>query len=268
MQNRLLAILQARAQAEALEGLMCSDAEHHEANSEPLAEFNARTTETITATEAHEQAVAQRTAANASQASEEGNVTSTIRDYSNRAAGLEMIKTPLEGFTAFTYLAHALPDDPDVLRGAKRGILQMNTDGQNFLEALNGVDSAVAEQETAQPERTEAITENAGRLEETSSAATASQGQLGTAQGSGEALASRNDERAADSRSREAQAAQTGSQLDGQADQTRTEIADLSAQWQAWAQAHRQARVDAMAQTRAAMIARGWRPTEENSGTP
>ena len=144
----------------------------------------------------------------------------------------------------------------------------MNTDGQNFLEALNGVDSAVAEQETAQPERTEAITENAGRLEETSSAATASQGQLGTAQGSGEALASRNDERAADSRSREAQAAQTGSQLDGQADQTRTEIADLSAQWQAWAQAHRQARVDAMAQTRAAMIARGWRPTEENSGTP
>ncbi|WP_139559736.1 hypothetical protein [Methylotetracoccus oryzae] len=268
MQNRLLAILRARAQAESLEGMMCRDAEHHEANSASLSALNMRTGETITATEAHEQAVAQRTTANQRQQTEEGNVTSALGDYANRSAGLAVIKTPLEAFTAFTYLAHALPDSPDVLRGAKRGILKMNTDGQNFLDALNGVDNAVGEQESAQPEREDVIEENAGRLSETSSAAAASQGQLADAQRSGEAIAARNGARVSDSRQREAQAAQTGAQLDGQADQTRTEIVDLSAQWQTWAQAHRQARADAMAQTRAAMIAQGWQPREETNGTP
>ncbi|MCB1901628.1 MAG: hypothetical protein KDF67_21720, partial [Ottowia sp.] len=55
-------------------------------------------------------------------------------------------------------------------------------------------------------------------------------------------------------------------QLDTQAEDTQTRIASLSEQWQSWATAHRQARVDAMARTRAAMIERGWRPRQESAG--
>lgn len=266
MQNRLLAILQARAQAEALQNAMAADAGHHEANSTPLADLNSRTGEALTAAQAHQQATAQRTAANQQQQTEEGNVGSTLSDYGNRAAGLAMITGPLEGFTTFTSLAHLLPDDPQVLVGAKRGILKMNADGQRFLEALHGVDGAVAGQQSATPARESGIEANAGRLESTAEGNAAAQGELGVAQSGGEALASRNDARAADSRRREGQAAQTGVQLDGQAEDTRTGIADLSTQWQSWAQAHQQARATAIAQTRAAMVARGWRPRETSPG--
>lgn len=266
LQNQLLAIMDARARTEELERLMCSDAEHHEANAAPLSEFSTRTEEAISATEAHRQAVALREAANQNQRGEEANVAQAITDHGQRAAGLAVIKTPLEGFTAFTYLGHALPDDPGVLRGAKRGILQMNTDGQNFLNALNGIDAAVASQAGSQPDREAAIDERSGRLESTAGEAEGSRDALSTARNDGQGLASSNTSRVADSRQREGVAAQHGAQLDGEADRTRGEITDLSAQWQAWAQAHRQARRDAMDQTRAAMVARGWRPRDASEG--
>lgn len=266
MQNRLLAILQARAQAQTLEEMMSDDAQHHEANSAPLADYNQRTGQTISANQAHEQAVARRTAANQQQQAQEGNVTGTLQDYGNRAAGLATLTGPLRAFTRFTYLAHALPDSPNVLRGAKRGILKMNSDGQNFLNALDGIDGAVAEQQTAQPGRSAEVAANAGRLDAAAQGAAADQAQLATVQAEGQVVAQQNDARAADSRQREARAAQTGADLDGQAEQTRAEIASLTEQWQSWAQAHRQARADAMAQTRAAMIERGWQPREESEG--
>ncbi|MCB1902218.1 MAG: hypothetical protein KDH16_23215, partial [Rhodocyclaceae bacterium] len=252
LQNTLLGILQARAQAEALQGMMAGDAAHHEANAGPLAEFNQRNAQAISATQAHQEATARRTTANQQQQQQEGSVTGTLQDYGNRAAGLAMITGPLEAFTRFTYLAHALPDSPDVLRGAKRGILKMNSDGQNFLDALSGVDTAVAGQQTAQPARSSGIAANAGRLAATTSGAVASQAGLAQSGGQGQGLAARNAARSADSRQREAQAAQTGAQLDTQAEDTQTRIASLSEQWQSWATAHRQARVDAMARTRAA----------------
>lgn len=266
MQNSLLGILQARAQAEKLQGMMAGDAAHHEANAAPLTEFNQRNGQAISATQAHQQATARRTAANQQQQQQEGSVTGTLQDYGNRAAGLAMITGPLEAFTRFTYLAHALPDSPDVLRGAKRGILKMNSDGQNFLRALSGVDSAVAAQQTGQPARSSGIAANAGRLGATASGGVAAQAGLAQSGGQGQALAARNAARSADSRQREAEAAQTGAQLDTQAEDTRTRIATLSEQWQSWATAHRQARADAMARTRAAMVERGWRPREESAG--
>ena len=266
MQNSLLGILQARAQAEKLQGMMAGDAAHHEANAAPLTEFNQRNAQAISATQAHQQATARRTAANQQQQQQEGSVTGTLQDYGNRAAGLAMITGPLEAFTRFTYLAHALPDSPDVLRGAKRGILKMNSDGQSFLRALSGVDSAVAAQQTGQPARSSGIAANAGRLGATASGGVAAQAGLAQSGGQGQALAARNAARSADSRQREAEAAQTGAQLDTQAEDTRTRIATLSEQWQSWATAHRQARADAMARTRAAMVERGWRPREESAG--
>lgn len=266
MQNRLLDILAARAQAEALQGAMASDAAHHEANSGPLDELNQRTGETISATQAHQQATAQREAANQRQQAEEANVGGTLSNYGERAAGLIAITGPLEAFTQFTSLAHILPDSPAVLVGAKRGILRMNNDGQQFLNALRGVDGAVAEQQAATPAREGEIEANAGRIEATAAGNAASQGQLAQAQSGARTLAASNQARAADSRRREGQAQQTGAQLEAQADETLMGITDLSAQWQAWAQAHAQARADAIAQTRAAMVARGWRPREENSG--
>ena len=63
MQNSLLGILQARAQAEKLQGMMAGDAAHHEANAAPLTEFNQRNGQAISATQAHQQATARRTAA-------------------------------------------------------------------------------------------------------------------------------------------------------------------------------------------------------------
>lgn len=266
MQNRLLDILAARAQAEALQGAMAADAAHHEANSGPLDELNQRTGETVTAAQAHQQATAQRQAANQRQQAEEANVGSTLSNYGERAAGLIAITGPLEAFTQFTSLAHILPDSPAVLVGAKRGILRMNNDGQQFLNALRGVDGSVAEQQAATPARDGEIEANAGRIEATAAGNTAAQGQLAQSQSGGQALAARNQARAADSRQREGQALQTGAQLEMQAENTQIGITDLTAQWQAWAQAHAQARAGAIAQTRAAMAARGWRPREENTG--
>ena len=51
-------------------------------------------------------------------------------------------------------------------------------------------------------------------------------------------------------------------QASGEAEETQTQIQTLSAQWQSWASAHRQARETAVAQTRERMIAAGYRPRE------
>jgi hypothetical protein len=262
LQNRLIDILDARARAEQLERATGADAAHHEANAAPLDQFQQQTQATITATQAHEQAVAHREAANQQRQSEEGNVTSTLGNYADRAAGLAMITEPLRAFTAFTYLAHALPDSPNVLQGAKRGILKMNTDGQHFLEALDGADSAVQEQQAAQPARQGEIDANAGRIAAVSSGAAASQAQLRQSATQGQALAQRNDARAQESRGMEQRAGAAREQASGEAEETRGQIQSLSAQWQGWAAAHRRARELAVAQTRERMIAAGYRPRD------
>lgn len=262
MQNRLAAILQARAQAEALQGMMCADAEHHEANQGPLTEFGERTQESISATAAHEAATQRRAAANQRQQQEEANVGGTLRDYGNRAAGLSALTVPLSAVAGFTYLANVLPNRPSVLRGAKRNLLKLNTDSTNFLQALGGIDTAVADQQAGQPERTEEIAGNADRLTSVGDEAAASQVQLEQAAADGQSLATENEERASDSRQREAEAAGTCSQLDRQAGQTESEIDAMTEQWAAWAHAHRQARQAAVERTRAAMIAQGYIPRE------
>jgi len=262
LQNRLIDLLDARARAEALERSTGADAAHHEANAAPLDEFQQRTEATISATQAHEAAVANREAANQQRQAEEGNVGTTLGGFADRAAGLAMITEPLRAFTSFTYLAHALPDSPDVLKGAKRGILKMNSDGQQFLEALDGAGGAVQEQQAAQPARQAEADANGARIAAVSSGATASQAQLSQSSSEGQALASRNESRAQESRGIEQRAGAARAQAGGEAEETRGEIQTLSAQWQAWANAHRQARETAVAQTRERMIAAGYRPRE------
>jgi hypothetical protein len=265
LQNRLLEILEARAAAEEAERSSRADAKRHEENAEPLALLEARTGESITATEAHSAAVESREQANAQQTQQEESVGEAISSYSERAAGLAIITGPLEAMQAFSYLGNWLPDDPAVLQGAKRGLRSLNRDSTNFLNSLNGVDSAMAQQNTAQPERTGIIDANAGRLSTTASEADASAQSLKQTQQGTVEVSARNDARAAESRSVESSSASTGTQLDEHADAIESRIQSLSEQWQSWAQAHRAAREAAVSSTRERLEGEGYTVTEASS---
>jgi hypothetical protein len=266
LQERLARILEARANAEAAQQSAQADAAHHQANAAPLTQFDQRTTQTISATQAHQAAVQRRQQANEQRQQREGDVSTALADAQQRRTGLSTLTIPLSAFRDFSSLGEYLPDGipfySTALVGPKRKIRQINRDATDFLNALNGVDSTITEQRAATGPRQQETAQHAGRLGTTHAQAGAAQSSLGATRQQGQALARRNQQRTASSRAAAGDSAAQGARLDGEAQRTQADIQSTAERWQAWAQAHRQARQAAIAQRRRMLEDRGYRVRE------
>jgi len=266
LQERLARILEARANAEAAQQSAAADASHHQANAAPLTQFDQRATQTISATQAHQAAVQRRQQANEQRQQREGDVSTALADAQQRRSGLSTLTIPLGAFRDFSSLGEYLPDGipfySTALVGPKRKIRQINRDATDFLNALNGVDSTITEQRAATGPRQQETAQHAGRLGSTHAQAGAAQSSLGSTRQQGQALARRNQQRTASSRAAAGDSAAQGARLDGEAQRTQSDIQTTAERWQAWAQAHRQARQAAIAQRRRMLEERGYRVRE------
>jgi hypothetical protein len=179
---------------------------------------------------------------------------------------LSTLTIPLGAFQDFSSLGEYLPDGipfySTALVGPKRKIRQINRDATDFLNALNGVDSTITEQRAATGPRQQETAQHAGRLGSTHAQAGAAQSSLGATRQQGQALARRNQQRTASSRAAAGDSAAQGARLDGEAQRTQSDIQSTAERWQAWAQAHRQARQAAIAQRRRMLEERGYRVRE------
>jgi hypothetical protein len=262
VQNQILETLDARAQAEAASAAMAKEEAHHKDNEKPLADMQEKTGEAITATDAHKDAVARRTEANKGKEKKEGEVDGALSDYSTQAAKLATITVPMRGFERFTSLASSLPDSPDVLVGAKRGILKMNADSKKFLNQLDSIEQTINAQKAGKGARDQQIKDDANTLEKTDSGAKESHENLDKAQHTTEELDGKNQTQLKEATKLRTDADRNVSTLNNQEQQKRAEAEGMAAALQQWAQTHRQARVDALEATKSRLEQQGYKVIE------
>jgi len=258
LQNEMLKILEQRAAVEGVQTSAAKQESHHKANEKPVDTLQTGTGKALSAKDAHEQMVARRAAANASKQENEGKVKERLDSFPTQVAKLTTLTGPMRAVHGFTSLATILPDSPDVLVGAKRGILKLNADCKRFLDQLDGVDKTMKAQSSAQPERDKQIAADASTIQQTDAQAKASGDTLSQTK---DAAARFKDDNAAnkdEAGKLKTAAAATGAKLEADAQQKDTEAKSLAAELEAWAQRHRQARADALEKTKTRLEAEGY----------
>lgn len=262
VQNQILETLDARAEAEAASATMAKQEAAHKANEKPLARMGERTAEAISATEAHKQAVARRTEANQNKTKKETEVSNTLSTYYAQAGKLAAITVPMKGFERFTSLAHSLPDSPEVLVDAKRGILNMNADSKRFLAQLDSVDQTINSQKAGQEDRNRQTEGDANTLSQTDTRAKDSGENLTKAQETTKDFTNENTTRLDDARKLRTEGDRNAKTLESQEQQKRAEAASLASSLRTWAQNHRQARLDALKMTQESLEQQGYKVTD------
>jgi hypothetical protein len=262
LRNQVIDILAARAKAEQFAGMMAAQVAHHAANEKPVADLQKGTETAQTATAAHQQAVAHRDEANERKQAEEEKAAAKLEDYGTRKAKLTALTGPLKLLAGFTGLVRGLPDEPDVVVSFRNKVLKVNTDANQFLGKLDEMDKTIEAQRAAQAERKTGIAADKATLKTTADKAGHSAESLDAAQQTAADFADKNKERKETAKTQGTAAAATAARLDAQAQQKNAQAVSLSAAMQSWAQAHRQARLDALAATRKRLEAAGWRVTE------
>ena len=262
LQNDMLKILEQRAAVEGVQSSAGTEQSRHKANEMPVDTLQQGTDKALSAKDAHEQMVARRATANASKSENEGRAKERIDDYPTQAAKLTTLTGPMRAVQRFTSLAAILPDSPDVLVGAKRGILKLSADSKRFLDQLDGVDKSMKAQSAAQPAREKQIAADASTIKETEDQAKTSGDTLSQTK---DAAAKFKDDNAANKDAAgklKADAAKTGASLEADAQQKDTEAKSLAAALDAWAHKHSQARTDAVNKTKARLEAKGYKNIE------
>jgi hypothetical protein len=262
VQNEILTTLDARAQAEDVAQAAAGQVSHHKANETPLDNMGKGTDEAISATEAHKQAVARRTEANKEKGQKEEKVGEGLSDYTDRAARLTTVTVPMRGFARFTSLAYSLPDDPQVLVGAKHGLIKMNTDAKKFLSQLDQMDGTIKDQKAVQPERKQQVQADAGTLQDTAKKAGESGNSLDEAKKSNEDLGKQNQDKLDEATKLKTDSDQTAGNLGAQATRKQGQAQGLTASLEGWAQNHKQARLAAIEQTKKRMEQEGYKILE------
>lgn len=262
LRNQIIDTLAARAQTEQFADKMAEQQKHHEANQKPLESLKKGNEESISATQAHQQAIANRDEANQRKQESEGKARSKIDDYSSRAGQLTSLTVPLKGLSKFTGLASSLPEEPNVVGSFKRKVLKVNSDSNRFLAQMDQMDQTMAGQKGQHEERDKGIKADADTLKDTNTRADRSAEAFAAAKETTEDFDKENQDRIKESSEQKAAARQSTAKLETQARQKQSQAVSLAAAMQFWAQSHQQARRDALEQTRVRLEAIGYRVTE------
>jgi hypothetical protein len=262
IQNQMLATIDERAHAENVAKAANAQVKHHQANEKPLESLQTGTGEALSATKAHQEMVARRAKANEEKKANEGKVGTALGEYPQQAGKLTTLTTAMRGFQRFTGLAYSLPDSPSILARAKGSLLRTSAGCKKFVTKLEEIDGAVKEQETAQGPREEGIAADARTIATVETESKTSNNTLQDTKTAAENVATDNTAKREEADKLKADATRTGASLGARAEGEKLQSQSLAAALDAWAQGHRQARLDALAVTKKRMEGQGYKDVE------
>ena len=258
LQNEILNLLAVRARAEAESQHEGERVDACEDNRAPIAATLADTRGGLGAVRAHEQAVQRRDAANQAQQQRQQESEGLTSGYPDKATGLAVLEVPLAAWEGFTSLASHLPGS------AGDRMSEMNGEARRMQDAFAQMGNHMAGADGAQPARAAALTDDSARIAATGEQAQSSHEELQTAADGAVGLQSANDATLAAAQQRQQAADQRSAELQSAADDRQAAADSLATQMQAWAQAHRDERSQAIAATAARLQGEGKIVTESS----
>jgi hypothetical protein len=241
IQNEIVNLLAARAHAEQEAQHQSRRADRCEDNQGPIAQSVQDTAAGISAVQAHDQAVAQREAANQDQQRRQQESQGLVAGYPSQATGLAALTVPLAAWEGFTSLASHLPGE------AGDKMVQMNTEAQQMEAAFAQMGAKMLGVDGAGPGREAELRGDQGRLEATSERARQSDQRLQTASEGAAALQEANDAALAEAAAAKDAQTEQAKQHGDAAAQRQQLAASLAEQLRAWAGTHAEARKQAIA---------------------
>jgi hypothetical protein len=173
-----------------------------------------------------------------------------------------MLTGPLWGIIGLTDLANWLPETPGFILRFKRNVLKINSDSTRFIAQLNDLEANVGAQTKLQKGRETGIRADAATLGKTRMKAKEAGVKLGQATKSLNETDLKNTERMEEAVSGRKEGQEIVATMDAQAQKKQSQAETLAAAMQAWAKQHRQARLDALEQTRKRFVAMGYSVTD------
>ena len=251
LQNEILNLLAVRARAEAESQHEGQRVEACEANRAPITATLATTHGGLGAVRAHEQAVARHDAANQAQQQRQQEAAAKTGGYGNQAAGMGVIEAPLAAWEGFTSLASHLPGS------AGDKMAAMNAEAKKMQDAFGQMGAHMLGADGEQPARAASLADDSARIAATDAQAQASHQDLQSSADGAAGLQSANNATLAAAQQRQQLADKRSEELQSAADDRQAQADSLAAQMQAWAQAHRDERTQAVAATVARLQAQG-----------
>jgi hypothetical protein len=251
VQNEIMNLLTVRAAAEQEAEQQRGRADQCEENQGPIQQTVDDTSSGISAVQAHDAAVARRTAVNQEQQQRQQESQGLVAGYPSRATGLVALSVPLDAWEGFTSLASHLPGD------AGDSMLRMNQEARQMQDAFAQMGAEMLGVETAGPAREAELQGDQGRLEATSEQAQTSDQQLNTASEGAAGLQDANEAALAEANQREEAATGRADECSEAVAEREERAGSLAEQLRAWAAAHAQARQAAIAATEQRLVSEG-----------
>ncbi|GAA3701109.1 hypothetical protein GCM10022204_17380 [Microlunatus aurantiacus] len=250
-------LAQERASAKAAEAVHGALESEHQKFGGDVAKANDVTAAAAAGAKGHQGEVTQKEANNAQQAAKHGESQGLIKSYPDRAAGIAVMRTPLDVFRGFTHYAGMLPGAV----GAK--FHQMNGEANRFTAALDRITAQMAAQALQGPAQLVGLQQDKAQLAGVRADSAASE-QVFTQQNTeAQTLKAMNDKKLALHATEKQRAADQGAKTDGEINRKETASADLAGRLQTWSAEHRAERQRATEAAKTAYDARGYRTTVE-----
>jgi hypothetical protein len=251
LQDEISQTLAQRARAEQDKVKMDAQVQQHQANQGPAQQAIQGSQQALTATQAHQQDVAQRDTANKQQQAKQQEGQTTVGGYADKAAGLAMLQGPLTAFRGFTSLASHLPGD------AGAAMSKMNSDGQKVQDAFDQMGVKMAEQATGLPLRQQQLQADNQSIQASGQQGSAAAADIQKAHEGAQAFRQANQTKLQQAQAGKEQASQAETRLDNRVQTEQQQETTLAEQLQSWATQHKAARVKAVEETKERLQAQG-----------
>jgi Domain of unknown function (DUF4157) len=245
-------LLAARAMAEQASQQMSQQEAHHQAQQHPIRQAVQDAGAALSASQAHQQAVARHEQTNQAQQQRQQEAQTLVSGYPSRAAGIAVLTVPLTIFRGFTSLGSHLPGS------AGQKMSQMNQDSQRLQSDFAQMAVNMATQSDAQPARQQELQNDAARLQATNQQTTTTQENFQTAQSGAQNMQQSNETTLAQAQAARTEADNQQSDLTQAADRKQQQAQMLSQELQAWASAHKAARQAAINETQKRLRRQGY----------
>jgi hypothetical protein len=215
------------------------------------------TANAVAGAKSHQGEVSAKEANNAQQTAKHGESQEKIKSYPDRAAGIAVMRTPLNVFRSFTHYASMLPGEI----GAK--FHQMNSEANRFNDALDRITAQMAAQAAQGPAQLLGLQQDKAQLAGVKATSAASEQAFKQQNAEAQTLKDKNDQKLTLHAGEKQKAADQAAKADADIKRKEQASASLADQLRAWADDHRAERQRAIEATKAKYDAAGFRATVE-----
>ena len=257
IQTEIGILAQERATAKAAQAKHGALESEHQKFAGDVAKANDVTAAAVSGAKGHQGQVTQKEANNAQQAAKHGESQDKIKSYPDRAAGIAVMRTPLDVFRGFTHYAGMLPGAV----GAK--FHQMNAEANRFNTALDRITAQMAAQALQGPAQLVGLQQDKAQLAGVKAESAASEQVFKQQNTEAQTLKSTNEKKLTLHATEKQRATDQAAKADGEINRKESASATLASQLQTWSADHRAERQRATEAAKAAYEARGYRTTVE-----